>query len=321
MEVKSDISRYNDKSLSITRNMRYILMISMILIMILSSCVTEFEVKNENDVNKLVLLSFLSPSDVMRIKITKTITTVNSVIFSPEEFKGLIVEVSINNCEYFEMSIDSTNYMSHIPAYYYDYVPQEGDSIKIRVTDSNGKFATIYGETVIPPSPIIEYIEYYKDIRNYSYSRDSVEVDSVAVVTYKISDKSGPNFYHISITNKGTPFSPAIEYIDPIFHNSKYNIFKDTTFDGTSYYFTIEVRLHRFSDNFISATLHSITSELFEYLISMETAEKKEDDIFSEPYHIFSNLSNGKGIFGSYSSTSMEIKIPVHDIYQYVKNY
>ena len=70
-------------------------MISMILIMILSSCVTEFEVKNENDVNKLVLLSFLSPSDVMRIKITKTITTVNSVIFSPEEFKGLIVEVSI----------------------------------------------------------------------------------------------------------------------------------------------------------------------------------------------------------------------------------
>jgi len=53
----------------------------------------------------------------------------------------------------------------------------------------------------------------------------------------------------------------------------------------------------------------------------METAEKNEDDIFSEPYHIFSNLSNGKGIFGSYSSTSMEIKIPVHDIYQYVKNY
>lgn len=324
MEVKSDISRYTDKSLSITRNMRYILMISMILIMILSSCVTEFEVKNESEVNKLVMLSFLSPNDVMRIKITKTIPTVNKVIFSPGEFKGLTVETSINNSDYFKMSIDSTNYMSHIPAYYYDYVPQEGDNIKIRVTDSNGKFATIYGETVIPQSPIIEYIYHYKDVRKFTESRDSVVVDvvdSVAVVTYKISDKSGPNFYHISITNKGTPFSPEIEYIDPIFHNSKYNIFKDTTFDGTSYYFTIEVRLHRFSDNFISATLHSITSELFEYLISMETAEKNEDDIFSEPYHIFSNLSNGKGIFGSYSSTSMEIKIPVHDIYQYVKNY
>lgn len=321
MEVKSDISRYTDKSLSITRNMRYILMISMILIMILSSCVTEFEVKNENEVNKLVMLSFLSPNDVMRIKITKTIPTVNKVIFSPGEFKGLTVETSINNSDYFKMSIDSTNYMSHIPAYYYDYVPQEGDNIKIRVTDSNGKFATIYGETVIPQSPIIEYIYHYKDVRKFTESRDSVVVDvvdSVAVVTYKISDKSGHNFYHISITNKWTPYSPGIAYVDPIVQNSRYNIF---TFDESCYYFTIEVRLHHISDNYVSVALFNMTSELFQYLTSMETAENNEDNIFSEPYHLYSNISNGGGVIGSYASTNLTIKIPVSiDWYWYMKN-
>lgn len=289
-------------------------MTSMILMMILSSCITEFEVENESEVNKLVMLSFLSPSDVVRVKVTKTISTVNNVIFSLDEFDGLIVETSINNSEYFKMSIDSTNYMSHIPTYYYNYVPEEGDSIKIRVTDSKGKFATIYGETVIPQSPILEYIGQHKDIRKFMESKDSVVVDSVAVITCKISDKPGNNFYQVSSINGSYRF--PIAYTDPIFQNSRYNIFKDTTFDESSYYFNIEVRFDRWSDNYVSVELYNITSELFQYLSSMETAENNENNIFSEPYHLYSNISNGAGLIGSYASTNLTIKIPVYDKWQ-----
>jgi hypothetical protein len=65
--------------------------------------------------------------------------------------------------------------------------------------------------------------------------------------------------------------------------------------------------------------LQSISESYYQYLKSM-TSNGGGDDFFSEPVQVYSNITNGIGILGSYTQSSKVVELPAtisYDIYYY----
>jgi hypothetical protein len=89
--------------------------------------------------------------------------------------------------------------------------------------------------------------------------------------------------------------------------------FTDAIFDGKEY--TIKVF---FSKHYYSETNEEVNYEVFLYSmsrashlykISSASQSSTEDNPFSQPVQVFSNVNHGMGIFGAFNSTKMRINV------------
>jgi hypothetical protein len=104
------------------------------------------------------------------------------------------------------------------------------------------------------------------------------------------------------------------------------NIFlSDATFDGETYVLTIMMPIplidfaypqdpsEKFRLRKINFKFYSINEEYYKYARSNYAQINKRNDMFSEPYHVFSNINNGVGIFsGVIQSVDSSIVLPVY---------
>lgn len=88
------------------------------------------------------------------------------------------------------------------------------------------------------------------------------------------------------------------------------SIFDDTLFNGRTYTFKSEVSLqYYFPGGTVletHLTLISISPEYYRYLTTRNLQRDTDGDPFAQPVLVFSNIENGMGIFGGYTSNEWE---------------
>lgn len=110
----------------------------------------------------------------------------------------------------------------------------------------------------------------------------------------------------------------------------KINIFPDILFNGKQYTltFNVPVELINFADdytptpeemdnmefmnNYIETSLNQVSKDYYLYALSRKMHENTDEDLFVEPVRIHSNIHNGIGILGSFSTDKKIIYVP-HD--------
>jgi Domain of unknown function (DUF4249) len=106
--------------------------------------------------------------------------------------------------------------------------------------------------------------------------------------------------------------------------NNEYHVFSDDMFNGKTYtlqFSTNQVTQRYFSmadirysyantlKNKVYVSLQSISKEYYQYLISRSAS--KTTNYFSEPVQVYSNITGGTGILGSYTTSNiMKIMLP-----------
>ena len=215
-----------------------------------------------------------------------------------------------------------------------DYIPQEGDRIVVDVNATG--FESVRTETVVPKRAKVDIIDYEIIYSKYEIIPDdwneSFMDDSLIVIKIKIFDQGdSENYYRLKIRSiyhidYGT--IGWMETVRDLFYSSDIlfrddrltrsyrrwparftNIFNDHLFDGKEYEFTVETqkKLFRVDSRVVISPsivvdLQSISKEYYHYLNSLMLYRITNRDSYSEAVHIYSNIEDGYGIFGSVSS-------------------
>ncbi|PID93403.1 MAG: hypothetical protein CSA95_07970 [Bacteroidetes bacterium] len=89
-----------------------------------------------------------------------------------------------------------------------------------------------------------------------------------------------------------------------------YNLFNDDLINGKAYSLTIPLHLYGSGNIFIvHLFLESLSEEYYTYLKSVSEYQESGDNPFTEPVPIYSNIENGIGFFGGYSSSEIVIEV------------
>ena len=240
--------------------------------------------------------------------------------------KDALVELVVNDTDIYGMTYDSKTL-----TYNSSYIPQEGDKVVMSVQTK--EFPEAKSDIHIPVSQKIKIVSWEK-VYSPNYDRivaddfyDYPGKDTVARITLRISDPANEeNFYMLKVRggataslSDGTPYyyyNDIFTSSDIIFSDQQLvkgyrgwpayfsNVFSDHFFNGQEYEFTVESRLRKFADgkNYVIVELQSINQEFYNYLKSTMLYRISDQDSYSEPIIIYSNVENGWGIFGGVST-------------------
>lgn len=247
--------------------------------------------------------------------------------------KDALVKLQVNGTQQYNMKYDPVSY-----SYKSTYIPKEGDQLKVHV--EYGIFPIANAEVQVPQSQKIEVVQWEKVYSKNNYRTDDGDLydytgqDTVARVTLRISDSAEEsNFYRLKVRGYAHSLysDGSIAYMhndiftsaDIIFKDEQLNkgyrgwpayfsnIFSDHLFNGKDYEFIVESRLRKGDEgtNYIVVELQSITNELYYYLKSTMLYRITEQDAYTEPISIYSNIEDGWGILGAVSSDTHSLRL------------
>lgn len=319
------------------------------------SCEEIIEFKGEKTDPKIVLYSMLNPADTISVSLAKS-HAVFDVGYTPQQITNAVVRLYRDG-----VMIETLTYVppepceNCMPSEHSRYVsqgirPVPGSSYRIEVEVPG--FEPVSAETSLPVLVPVMSIDTATD-SEYGYN-------TYLVTKVKFTDPGATeNYYRISVTrlegyyngDKSVPYRPEIPVrvtmsddsyaatADPIiapeqeedlfgiYSSNTYNVFSDELISGQEYDLTLKISFYRRPDTtyyeftHFKIELHSITKDMFLYLRSYAAHMQTRDSFFSEPVLVYSNVTDGLGVFGSGVISTADIKIgeyPVEGVnYQY----
>lgn len=238
-----------------------------------------------------------------------------------------LVQLIVNDTEQYLMNYDSESL-----TYRSEYIPKEGD--KLRLSVESGVASIAISELKIPYPQNIDIVSWKKEhsVKNNQWMAveslfDYTGKDTVVRMVLKITDPAEENnFYRLKVRNYamvkdgfGSVYykhNDIFTSADVIFKDEQLpvgyrgwpayfsNVFSDQLFNGREYEFTVESRLREGDEgtNYVVVELQSITRELYNYIKSTMLYRITPQDSYTEPIMIYSNVENGWGIFGGIST-------------------
>jgi len=299
-----------------------IILIALFTSTIIMSCENDFVVENDEYVNKIVVNSVFSNSGILSAEITKT--------FSPYETVK-VVELSSARVSLFKDGtfVEDLTYrktpQDTLGKFVSTTIPEQGKSYSIKVTDS--KLGTATSESYVPApfgvsnlSAIwLKWGEYNTTSMRYNFK-------------FTLHDSETTDYYYLTIAfpvmkkneDTGQWYFYAYQYCEiqtgdlPLHQLYLRNgfLFEDKAFNGINHVVSGTATTYRnpFGDfdyewptdtNKIKVdslhlhiTVRKLTKELYTFYSSHATVLKNENNIYSEPTPIYSNIENGVGVFG-----------------------
>lgn len=297
------------------------------------ACEKVIEIDIEDAKIKIVANSIIEPDSIVRVNVTRSrhildnasIIPLNDAevkLFENDILVGTLVYTSRGNFEI-------------------DYYPQIGNEYRIELTHPD--FDDVSANTIIPQRVTINDIDTLKTFNedgyevynfyvnftdpenqeNYyylsMYNKFMAEIWDENLITYDTL-YVGPDTTIVDITQGGYRYSEIIERLyfdsdDLIFEEyhpgGNGRIFSDEIIDGNSY--TLKASVNHWSfysdSNNVIIELHTINKDLYRYLTSYSRHNYSSGDPFAEPINVFTNISNGIGIFGGSSVDKDSITI------------
>lgn len=264
------------------------------------SCTKVIEIDLPPADSKVVVNSFLSDGNPIKVHLSKSIGILDNVI---PECDNATVILLVNNVATDTLYPDNGFYYSHVLA-------ERGKkySLIVQIPDMDSVFC----EDIIPEKTILQ---------NFVCT-DSVLIDQDGFIINELKldfeDFPGPSFYELQLSanyiidNSFTSIwfknnsDPVITSTGLLDYNPKTLIFTDKMFDGKHCSVKIYFATQTYADYNLTIVFRSVSESYYKYkerqyayLFSLE------NDIFtgmSEPINLFSNVKGGYGIFAGYTS-------------------
>jgi len=289
--------------------------------LICGGCESDVNFTGKEAAAKMVLNSMIDCSDSSHfIKVSESV-----FVFSDQEPKSIDnpnLELTLNGLP---VAVTYDHSVKENAYYKFDALLHPGDKIEIAgYSQAHGHVA---GTDLVPNPPQILAVtpEWFTGTE-----------DGISYLRTKIRIKDRPNednYYRIVIHTK-TVFAEdnpdeiiwttSKVYLDQeiLFKDiagtlgntdtNLFAIFSDEIFQGQEYSLNVYIQEDNFSawgarQQHVNVEIHSLSGNLYRYLRSLELAAN--DDHFSEPVKIFSNINGGYGILGTYTIDQMTIEI------------
>lgn len=306
--------------------------ISLIIILfaILTSCEKEFDLNIEDSDKKIVINSVFNTTEPISAEITKS-SSPNGIILI-NELENANVSLYENN-SFIENLVYQKTSSDYIGKFISITIPISGKEYTIKVDEPNFKKAE--AKSYVPAkiainSETVNHIEWGGNnsgpIRfNFSFILDDTDgLDYYFMTMYfpvlyvnpVTNDTTLHAYQYAEILTGNLPNSQlyvknGLLFTDEIFNNTNYEISGTaTTYAETFGDYDLTNREDLILDTTnLYISLHHLSPELYYFYSSHATSLDNENDIYSEPTPIFSNVENGLGIFGGENLTLKKVVI------------
>ncbi len=279
----------------------------LIPLLALVSCEKEIPLDAEVKDPKLVVNCGFESGEIWDVHVSQSLSVVDNGSLTNVE--GATVNIMDNNGAIIEtLSDDGNGYYSSTGV-----VGVAGTNYKISVSKSG--FTNVESNDQVPTVPVLAY----KDTTSSTYLGEDV-----FEITFDINDPAGhENHYLMQMTGWNTDdFGTVNEYEiwfnvnAPEFDNTspeeyrQIAFLKDPAFDGSTYEVTLRASGWVSTDNFdsLAVNVSSCTQAAYNYAWSYSQYQMASGDFFSQPVQVYSNVTNGFGIFAGYSTRSFTVK-------------
>lgn len=325
-----------------------------------TSCTKEIEFNGEQTDPKLVINSLLEPGKPIKAYITKSYFFLDNEpnTAAPDDLVAslyvngnLIGELTprmdtiLEGYAYVDVNLDSLmNYYEIVPSYYSDYLPNEGDVV--RITASANGFDDVDATTSPLPNDVdwktfdlqaipweVSYYDYEGDTSWYLWAKTEILVEitdpnpgktdyfKLYVDVGGYTDEETGSNYYISATYNDPVFGGTgsdYDEFDISFLSRAQGVFTDVLFDGRSY--TIKIPLYisvDFSGEILPNStqwpvrLEHLSKEYYNYLNTCQQGDELSQ-LFAEPVQTYTNVEGGYGIVGGRTVDTCRFAVPIN---------
>ncbi len=306
------------------------ILLAVILFGMLTSCEKEFKINIEDTESKIVINSVFNTTLPISAEITKSSPPMD--VIEINELKNATVSLYENN-NFIENLVYQKTSSDFIGKFISTTTPVSGKEYSIKVEDPNLQKAEAKSYSpakIVVNSESVNHIQWGEDnttsIRfNFSFILKDLEgLDyyfttmylPVLYVNPTTNDTSFHAYQYAEILTGNLPESQlyvknGLLFTDVIFNNTNYEISGTATtyaFPAGDFDRTDEENLI-LDTTHLNISLHHLSPELYNFYSSHATKLDNENDIYSEPTPIFSNIENGLGIFGGENITLKQVLV------------
>ncbi|NOQ73289.1 MAG: DUF4249 family protein [Crocinitomix sp.] len=281
------------------------LIVSFAALVLFMACEKEIPIKQEEKEPRIVVNSIFSAGDTIWINLSESRDVLyNDILPNIENATAKLLDASDNEIASFTHVTDGNYYCA-------DPTPVASTTYGLRVEAAGFKSITASAET-----PSI--------ISLSSIDTTFVGIDQLEFNLSFTDDASQDNYYGISIVfntawedeegnldiAQSPYFSTKEVYVingDPDIDGTRYAMeffFSDNGFNGQTINFT--GRQYMWGDpealKFFVVGLKSLSEDLYKYKLSYSKYLDAQGDFFAEPVQVYSNITDGFGIFGGSST-------------------
>lgn len=314
----------------------------MLSVLLLASCEKEIEFNGDITQPLVVVNSYLLPDSTVRVQLSKSRFFLDSKV-DYDRIDDATVTIVVNNN--FSEALRHTQYGNYIGS----YLPQPGDSvalsIKVPGEDEIVSSAVIPPpSTVISIDTLSrrQISRYPAEVRNDTIRAWMIDYElemglrikdpAIQKNYYRLSilyneeyaDWDYRNYYYVYFTLQGVSNENSGDNLLGLIggeQQKEFHLFPDDLFDGKDIVIRFKVKeyvLERapgYTDPNPPAqisyivNLQSLNRDTYLFLKTKEASKEIVNEFFSEPVQIFSNITNGIGIFGAITNNRKVLKM------------
>lgn len=285
-------------------------------IILLSSCETVIDMKLPEQPPKMVVNSFFTPDSIIMLHLSKS-----QFVLKNQELKP----ITDGDISLFENG-KFIGKFTHINKGFY-YLPGFFPKVNARYAlnaESSG-LKSVEANEIIPGKPTINRIE-----TSSSYYEGENYKD---FIVYIEDNPNEENYYQVDLLGKRYDYIydsltydiiDSVEIYERVFFTSRDLVFEDQgassqavisdkIFNGAIYPLRLSVSSYMFDEYGytgyfeITVQLKQVSKAFAQYLLTY--SKNRYSDPFSQPVQVYSNVTNGFGIFAGYSSTLSSVKL------------
>ncbi len=297
---------------------------TLILIFLFFSCEKTTDFKIEELEKKLVVNCIFSPDSIWKVNVSHTISPTDIMQFESIENADISIYMDNNLLCKLDTYIKPEN--EFIFPYYtsQDYKVPNNLNSEFTIKVKHKEYDSIFAISQIPKKPILKNIEIEKISLTESNFSELYVLDATIELT--IDDPLEENFYFLNFYYKANYTKAHYDYIDTsyidiISHEFRANeasvenfftsnipiLINDSTFDGQEQKYILDIgwglhikEMEDFDKFWVELT--SLHSDNYLYIKSLAQQYITLNDPYSEPTIVYSNITNGYGIFTATNS-------------------
>ena len=297
--------------------MKNILITSIAILFIFSSCEKKLDIDLPESEKKIVVNGIVNPDSLMKVRISKSMNVLDN---------GKIQYLSDATVKLFKDDTFLENLNNMDSGYFQSSVVPEINSDYKLTVDYSG-LTSVNANIKLQDAVEIMSIDTVSEIQINDFWETKIMHFDIKIK----DDAEKEDFYFLSLR----AMIPVYEFIDttllivgyeegnmyfnsedPILRNSESFtldgmqgiVFSDEMFNGVEYTFDIEHYIDKYEDigeNDLSTMYYvkllTITEDVFNYITSYNLNQYTQYDPFAQPVQILSNVENGLGLFSGYT--------------------
>ncbi len=247
---------------------------------------------------KLVVYSYISPDeDSVKVWVTQSVPLYTThPLFSNQypPISDASVTISDGTQSY------PLQFSAAIGQYFTtDFQPQSGATYSLEVSTSRNQKVTARCTVPTQAPPTVEMVSIEWE-HSYGYVR---------AVTFKIKDGEGSgNYYRVVASVKYSYFGTDEGFYNTIYFDKGEEFISDNAKDGSYFTYQTEAILPDPSATIkLKISISAIDEHYFNYHRSINAYQ--DDNPFSEPTPVYSNINGGLGVFATYRNSITEIDL------------